>query len=73
LQNIYSSNVYSTESDCGIPTVPHRSKRIIGGTYAPRGAWPWQVALRFMTGIYMCGGALISDRWVVTAAHCLKG
>lgn len=62
-----------TEPDCGIPTVPHRAKRIIGGTNAPRGSWPWQVALRFMTGIYMCGGALISDRWVVTAAHCLKG
>ncbi|XP_052086018.1 plasma kallikrein-like [Mytilus californianus] len=63
----------SRDPECGVPAIPHRSKRIIGGTNAPRGAWPWQVALRFMTGVYMCGGALISDRWVVTAAHCLKG
>ncbi len=36
--------------------------------------FPWQV---FLQGIgaagsqYMCGGGLISDRYVVTAAHCL--
>lgn len=65
--------VFLTGDDCGKPYFSHRAKRIVGGTTAPRGAWPWQVSFRYMSGMYGCGGALISDRWVLTAAHCFKG
>ena len=64
---------FLTGDDCGKPYFSHRAKRIVGGTTAPRGAWPWQVSFRYMSGMYGCGGALISDRWVLTAAHCFKG
>ncbi|KAG8504985.1 Chymotrypsinogen 2 [Galemys pyrenaicus] len=44
--------------------------RIINGTNAHRGAWPWHVSLQTRTGGVICGGSLINQNWVVTAAHC---
>ncbi|WP_083854899.1 serine protease [Burkholderia sp. KJ006] len=50
--------------------------KIVGGKFANPGADPWQVALirSTKTGADrrpFCGGSLIADRWVVTAAHCV--
>jgi len=47
--------------------------RIVGGTEAPKGAWPWQVMLKRRNGGQFCGGTLIHPQWVVTAAHCVPG
>ncbi|CAL1528345.1 unnamed protein product, partial [Lymnaea stagnalis] len=44
---------------------------VIHGTEAPEKAWPWMVMLRGSKG--HCGGVLLSDTWVLTAAHCLPG
>lgn len=54
---------------CGKPIHPVEEKqRIIGGQEAKMGNFPWQV----FTNIYgRGGGALLGDRWILTAAHTL--
>ncbi|XP_043937309.1 chymotrypsinogen A-like [Protopterus annectens] len=44
--------------------------RIVNGEEAVSGSWPWQVSLQDWTGWHFCGGSLINEQWVVTAAHC---
>ncbi|XP_068193687.1 trypsin II-P29-like isoform X2 [Antennarius striatus] len=51
---------------CGIAPL---NTRIVGGVDAPAGAWPWQASLH-RSGSHFCGGSLINNQWVVTAAHC---
>ena len=43
---------------------------MIGGKEATKGIWPWQVAISYK-GIFRCGGTLVNERFVVTAAHCI--
>ncbi|KAI1898075.1 hypothetical protein AGOR_G00068610 [Albula goreensis] len=48
-------------------------KRIIGGLEVVQGEIPWQVALVDKTSQQVfCGGSILSELWVITAAHCLR-
>ncbi|XP_053576286.1 prothrombin [Bombina bombina] len=46
--------------------------RIVKGENAEQGSAPWQVMLfKKSPQELLCGASLISDRWVLTAAHCI--
>lgn len=48
-----------------------RDIAIVGGTSTTIESAPWQVSLRRFGG-HFCGGTIISDSWIVTAAHCVE-
>jgi hypothetical protein len=44
--------------------------KITGGTDASITDFPWQVY--YISGNFRCGGSIISDSWILTAAHCTQ-
>ncbi|XP_078785950.1 mannan-binding lectin serine protease 1 isoform X3 [Oryzias latipes] len=70
----------SCHSACGQPSrvLPAVVKRIVGGQSAASGLFPWQALLsvedlsRVPHDRWFGSGALLSDLWVLTAAHVLR-
>ncbi|KTF91054.1 hypothetical protein cypCar_00030712 [Cyprinus carpio] len=44
--------------------------KIVGGYECEPYSQPWQASLN--SGYHFCGGSLVSEYWVVSAAHCYK-
>jgi secreted trypsin-like serine protease len=48
------------------------TQEIVGGTNTTIQANPWQVSLQSSSGSHFCGGSILNDTWILTAAHCVK-
>lgn len=71
----------SSGATCGNPaiqpsTYPDLEKKsafstfIVGGEDAVANSWPWQVSIRQNKYTQMCGGSILNENFVLTAAHC---
>lgn len=56
-------------SGCG-QRFPDKKPRVQGGHSTKVNEWPWQAAIQEGDRT-VCGAALVSDKWVITAAHCV--
>ncbi|GFY73921.1 proclotting enzyme, partial [Trichonephila inaurata madagascariensis] len=56
------------QEGCGLAA----STRIVGGTVSVPHEWSWMVAL-LRRNRFFCGGVIINDWYVLTAAHCILG
>lgn len=53
-----------------VSTVEDLQKRVIGGQDCGKDERHYHVKLTHPRGELSCGGSLISDKWILTAAHC---
>lgn len=53
---------------CGTAPISVASNKVVNGEDASPGEYPYQVSVG-----KFCGGSLIKERWVLTAAHCVVG
>ncbi|TQV86362.1 trypsin-like serine protease [Aliikangiella coralliicola] len=65
-----SASLFATETLTN--TEPEINPNIVGGVESAQGSRSYQ-AMLLMNGRQGCGGTLIADKWVLTAAHCLSG
>uniref|UniRef100_A0A1B0DFA7 Uncharacterized protein n=1 Tax=Phlebotomus papatasi TaxID=29031 RepID=A0A1B0DFA7_PHLPP len=52
---------------------PFFSGRILGGSDAVAGQFPFAVSLRTLLNTHFCGGCILNERWVLTSGHCMMG
>lgn len=53
--------------------LPKHNARIVGGSPIARGQAPYQVSLRTQMNQHFCGGAILTQNWILTSGHCVNG
>ncbi|CAF2419852.1 unnamed protein product [Rotaria sp. Silwood2] len=75
LLTFVSSTTYtcSSSTSCGCSVNSAILTKIVGGETASSQTWGWAASLRYTSsGSHFCGGSIISDSHILTAAHCTE-
>ncbi|KAL6266470.1 hypothetical protein P5V15_003319 [Pogonomyrmex californicus] len=67
---IYLVIILTLHINCGTQAL--RVRRLVGGKDATKFEFPYQVSLRYYD-LHICSGVLISDKHILSAAHCICG
>jgi Trypsin/Regulatory CLIP domain of proteinases len=69
-----SARLITPDEGCGFSNVTHN--KVVGGVPAVKAGWPWMVLLGYRDSLgevsFKCGASMITNRHVLTAAHCLR-
>ncbi|XP_060105865.1 coagulation factor IX isoform X1 [Heteronotia binoei] len=73
----FSTNDTDTEdaiNDNSTQIIPlsESKNRVVGGSNSKKGEVPWQVYVLNSEQKGFCGGSIINENWIVTAAHCIE-
>ncbi|XP_026508860.2 coagulation factor IX, partial [Terrapene carolina triunguis] len=62
----------ATDNTTQITPIIKQVTRVVGGVESGKGEVPWQVHLQNSNGVGFCGGSIVNEKWIVTAAHCIE-
>jgi secreted trypsin-like serine protease len=62
--------ICNPKDPCGCSRRPATTTRIFGGERASPYTWSWAISLRNGSS-HFCGGSILNERYIITAAHCL--
>lgn len=66
-----STKSSSEEENENNNTIVGLQSRVVGGRASQPTAWPFLIAI-YRDGQFHCGGVIISESYVITAAHCME-
>lgn len=78
---VFSLVTFTLLSGCGQPNSPSTNPaepeyttdlQIVNGIVSPKGSRPYMAFVLNMDMRVKCGGSIISDEWILTAAHCIN-
>jgi secreted trypsin-like serine protease len=71
-QGLTNAQTYDANT-CGLRPLVARTDddKIVGGVESVVGDWPWSCSMLY-NGRAICGGSLINNKWIITAAHCVS-